>query len=126
MKFLGLKTKEKDDGNPYGLNIDVSNFLLKLSMPVQFSEIVKVPSMHKRATSYLGVPSKQISVKPKDKPIMIQSVSSKSRNGYPPFFIALEVNGLILHNCMLDSGAEVNVMPLRVMEQLELNVTGAF
>ena len=72
--------------------------------------------MHKRATSYLGVPPKHISAKPKDKPIMIQSVSSKSRDGYPPFFIALEVNGLILHNCMLDLGAKVNVMPVRVME----------
>ena len=64
MKFLGLKTKEKDDGNPHGLNIGVSGFLSKLSMPVQFFEIVKLPSMHKRATSYLGVTPKKISMKP--------------------------------------------------------------
>ena len=42
---------------------------------------------------------------------------------FPPFFIALEINQLILHNFILDSGAEVNVIPLRLMEQLELKLT---
>ena len=53
---------------------------------------------------------------------MIQSVTSNG-GGHPLFYIALEINQLILHNCMLDSGAEVNVMPLRLMEQLELKPT---
>ena len=43
MKFLGLKTEEKDE-NPYGLNIGVLGFISKLGMPVQFFEIVKLPS----------------------------------------------------------------------------------
>ena len=56
---------------------------------------------------------------------MIQSVTSNG-DGHPPFYIALEINQLILHNCMLDSGIEVNVMPLRVMEQLQLRPSQQF
>ena len=56
---------------------------------------------------------------------MIQSVTSNG-GGHPSFYIALEINQLILHNCMLDLGAEVNVMPLRVMEQLELRPSRQF
>ena len=59
----------------------------------------------------------------KDIPIMIQSVMNKG-DGHPHFHLALEINQLILHNCMLDSGAEVNVMPFKVMDQLELATTG--
>ena len=40
----------------------------------------------------------------KDLPVMIQSVMNKG-DEYPPFYVALEINQLILHNCMLDSGA---------------------
>ena len=34
--------------------------------------------------------------------------------GYPPFYVALEINQLILHNLMLDYGAKVNAMPYKV------------
>ena len=82
--------------------------------------------MHKRDTGYLGVPPNKISMKPKEKPIMIQSVSSIRLDGYPPLFIQLEENCIILYNCMIDSSAEVNVIPIRVMEKLELDVTSSF
>ena len=56
---------------------------------------------------------------------MIQSVTSNG-SGHPLFYIDLEINQLILHNCMLDSRAKVNIMPLRVMEQLELRPSRQF
>ena len=56
---------------------------------------------------------------------MIQSVINNG-DRYPPFYITLEINQLILHNCMLDSGVEVNSMPRKVMEQLELTTTSSF
>lgn len=42
---------------------------------------------------------------------------------HAPFFISLLVNELVLHNCMLDSGASTNIMPLREMQQLGLEVS---
>jgi len=40
-----------------------------------------------------------------------------------PFYVSLVIHDLLLHNCMLDSGASHNLMPLAVMEQLGLEIT---
>jgi hypothetical protein len=40
-----------------------------------------------------------------------------------PFYISLLVNGLILHNCMLDSRASTNVMTLEIMHELGLQIS---
>ena len=37
-----------------------------------------------------------------------------------PFYMTLVIHDLLLHNCMLYSGASHNLMPLAVMEQLGL------
>ena len=41
----------------------------------------------------------------------------------PPFYVSLVIHDLLLHNCMLDSGASHNLLPLSVMEQLGLQIT---
>ena len=41
----------------------------------------------------------------------------------PPFYVSLVIHDLLLHNCMLDSGASHNLLPLLVMEQLGLQIT---
>ena len=40
-----------------------------------------------------------------------------------PFYISVLLHDLILHNCMLDSGASHNLMPLFVMKELNLQIT---
>ena len=115
MEFLGLKVEKKEKTNRFGLNIDMSPFINKLSMSVSLQELLKVPSISSKAVRCLGIQPKTRIPKPmpkitRDPPVMIQSVMNKG-DGYPPFYVALEINQLILHNCMLDSRAEVNVMP---------------
>ena len=41
----------------------------------------------------------------------------------PPFYVSLVIHDLLLHNCMLDSEASHNLLPLSVMEQLGLQIT---
>ena len=41
----------------------------------------------------------------------------------PPFYVTLVIHDLLLHNCMLDSGASHNLLPLSVMEKLGLHIT---
>ena len=130
MEFLGLRTEKKDKTNPLGLNIDMSPLLNKLSMLVSLQELLKVPSISNKDVRCLGIRPKTKIPKPipkvtKDPPVMIQSVMNKG-DGYPPFYVALEINQLILHNCILDPGAEVNVMPYKVMNQLKLTTTRQF
>lgn len=47
----------------------------------------------------------------------------KNDNDPAPFYISLLVNGLILRNCMLDSGASTNKMTLAIMHELGLHIT---
>jgi hypothetical protein len=44
----------------------------------------------------------------------------QQKENIPPLYLSLGMNGLLLNNCMLDSGASGNVMSLKVMEQLAL------
>jgi hypothetical protein len=43
-----------------------------------------------------------------------------------PFLTSLIIDELCLHNCMLDSESSVNMMSLKVMNQLGLEVTGPY
>lgn len=44
---------------------------------------------------------------------------------YPttPFYITLLMHDLMLHDCMLDSSASNNLMPLSVIKQLGVHIT---
>jgi ribonuclease HI len=44
--------------------------------------------------------------------------------GVPPFYISVLIFDFVLHNCVADTGARHNVMPLRVMRRLGLECTG--
>ena len=109
MEFLGLKVEKKDKTNRFGFNIDMSPFLNKLSMSVSLQEMLKFPSMSSKYIKCLGIQPKtripkQMPKITKHLPVMIQSVMNKG-DGHPHFHLALEINQLILHNCMLDFGA---------------------
>jgi hypothetical protein len=42
---------------------------------------------------------------------------------FRPFFVSLQVNGFLLHNCLLHPGAKANIMTGEVMERLGLKVS---
>ena len=64
-------------------------------------------------------------IEPIDMPIVLNSVDPK-REDHPPFYVFPLVDKILLHNCMLDSGASSNVMTRKVMEQLNLRVTRTY
>ena len=41
----------------------------------------------------------------------------------PPFYVTLVIHDLLLHNCMLDSRASHNLLPLSVIEKLGFHIT---
>ena len=49
-----------------------------------------------------------------DAPIILQT-TDRANQGNDPFYVTLLVNGHLLHNCMLDSGASSCVMSKKVM-----------
>ena len=47
----------------------------------------------------------------------------RKRGKVPPLFISLEIDDLIIHNCMVDSGLTHNIMPLYVIKTIGLDCT---
>ena len=47
----------------------------------------------------------------------------KEDGDVPPFYISLNIHEMILHNAMLDSGANPILMPKAIMESLGLDIT---
>jgi hypothetical protein len=59
-----------------------------------------------------------------DLPIILNSRTMDEKFWKNPlFFITLVINDLYLHNCILDSSAATNIMPLTIMKQLGLEIT---
>jgi len=85
---------------------------------------MKIPSVYKQVREYFQETMNEDIVK--DPHVILQSEEKKkeTRGGaHPPLFMTLDINEYILHNCMLDTGASSNVMPLSVMRQLGLQIT---
>ncbi|KAH9297485.1 hypothetical protein KI387_029167, partial [Taxus chinensis] len=43
-----------------------------------------------------------------------------------PFFTTLIIKDRVLHNCMFDSGASCNVMPIEVMNEMDIKLIAPY
>ena len=46
------------------------------------------------------------------------SIGGKSKSKHPPFLLTFEIFNHNVHNCLVDSGALVNVMPISVCKKI--------
>jgi len=109
-------TKLNDD-----FNFDIKKVLKDAKVNFPLSQLMRIPSVYKQVREYFQETMNDDILK--DPPIILQSEEKRkeTRGGaHPHFFMTLDVNEYILHNCMLDTGASSNVMPLNVMRQLGL------
>jgi len=104
------------------MNFDLGSWMANVKALIPISEIIKIPSQRDKLIKFIEGPSKE-NEDDEDELIMLQTTKDKKEGSYPPFYMSLHINGLMLHNCMLDLGASTNVMPLKVMNQLGLKVT---
>ena len=49
-------------------------------------------------------------------------IGKNSKSTTPPFLLTFEIFNRNVHNCMVDSGASSNVMPLSSMQEVELEI----
>jgi hypothetical protein len=105
------------------INIDLKSYLSKSHISIHFLEFLKIPSQRKKIKQILGLgEGKEESSN--NTPVILKTVEKGGLNGgRDPFYISLQVNNLLLQNCLLDFGASTNVMPLKTMQQLVLKVT---
>ena len=102
--------------------------LEKIKIPVPLTELLKQPVYQSQVTSFILPP--ELPVAPdslnlqEERPMVVFGPHVEEIDpSTPPFYVSLVIHDLLLHNCMLDSGASHNLMPLSVMEQLGLQIT---
>ena len=50
-------------------------------------------------------------------------MEEKDDDNSPPVYLSLNIHDKMLHNCLLDLGSSHNIMPMKVMDELGLQVT---
>lgn len=94
-------------------------------MHVSVADLLNQPS-YKAQVSQFMCPSSAIPILDnlnlqEERPMVVFGPHEEEQDpSPPPFYVTLVVLGLLLHNCVLDSGALHNLMSLSVMEKLGL------
>lgn len=96
---------------------------IKIFVPVL--ELLKIISQRAYFFRALGmVQQKDDRINHQDEEIKLKDINCYMTNeNHELFFLILDINDRLLHNCMLDSDASKNVMTKKVMEQLNLRIS---
>ena len=102
--------------------------LEKIKIPVPLTELLKQPVYQSQVTSFmlpLEIPIAPNSLNlQEERPMVVFGPRVEEIDpSTPPFYVSLVIHDLLLHNCMLDSGASHNLMPFSIIEQLGLQIT---
>jgi hypothetical protein len=101
---------------PVQMNYNLVDELAKLKITLPFMEVVKIPQQRENILNILDDTNSRIEAAQMNsrKQQIVSPV--RPRGKVPPFYITIENHDFTLHNCLVDSGATNNIMP--VMEAL--------
>ncbi|KAH9294171.1 hypothetical protein KI387_040623, partial [Taxus chinensis] len=129
---------------------DIAQMLSQIKIFVPIVELLRIPEHRNRAFKYLGFKEEKVTqgrnvnnvetpptISELKKPQVLEELGEppevylgtslvESQLKVDPFFTTLIIKDKLLHNCMFDSRASCNVMPLEVMNELDLKVTTAY
>ncbi|GLJ49503.1 hypothetical protein SUGI_1048970 [Cryptomeria japonica] len=122
----------------HSISFDISNALTQLKVSIPLMEIMKFPEYREKTLEIiLGVQKEKVNEQKQEVPkgnnneqmalvIYLGSTITKNPTQVDPFYLTLVVNNKKVKNCMIDSGAAINVMPVGVMKELGLEVDTTF
>jgi hypothetical protein len=105
------------------MNYNLVDELTKLHITLPFMEVVKIPQQRENILKILDDTNSRIEAVMMNTRQQQNITSLRPRGKVPPFYISLENHDFTLHNCLVDSGATNNIMPLSVMEALGMECT---
>jgi hypothetical protein len=105
------------------MNYNLVDELAKLKITLPFMEVVKIPQQRENILKILDDTNSRIEAVVMNTRQQHNISSVRSRGKVPPFYISIENHDFTLHNCLVDSGATNNIMPLSVMEALGMECT---
>jgi hypothetical protein len=119
---VGSKRKHMTSNSTQMTYIVVED-LCKLRINSPVIEVVKIPHQRQNILKLLDNPSeREEAIVTGQKQNQSQS-TTKPRGKIPPFYNSIENHDVALHNCLVDTSATNNIMPLAVMEALGMSCT---
>ena len=102
------------------MEYDIVEDIKKVRANISLFEMCKVTQQKEKLWKALeaseeGLPTGN---QPKEEKIGEASIGIKSKSKNPPFLLTFEIFNLNVHNCLGDSGASVNVMPLSICKRI--------
>ena len=95
--------------------------LKKVKSNVSLFKMCKVPQQKERLLKALEASDEKLPTNnqpQEEEEIGETSVGGKSKSKHPPFLLTFEIFNHNVHNCLVDSGASVNVMPISVCKRI--------
>lgn len=120
---------------PSTTSFDIANTLTQMKVFVPLLEMMKFPEYREKTLKVINGVSKEETKEHKqnsqnnDNPIptiYLGSTITKNPSQVDPFYLTLMINNKMIKNCMIDSGAAINVMPVGVMKELGMSVDTNF
>ena len=103
------------------MDYDIVEDIKKVKANVSLFEMCKVPQHKERLLKVLEASDERLpdDNRPKEEEeIRETSIGGKSKNKQPPFLLTFEIFNHNVHNCLVDSGASVNLMPISVCKKI--------
>jgi hypothetical protein len=108
----------KQTKTPQQMTYNIMDDLSKLKITFPFMEVVKIPQQRENLLKILDDTDTRMEVAVINSKQQQRYSSAKPKPKVPPFYITIENHEVVLHNCLIDSGATNNIMPLSMMQAL--------
>ena len=102
------------------MEYDIVEDIKKVKENISLFEMCNVPQQKEKLLRALEMPEEKLPTdnQPQEEEISEASVGGKPKCKTPPFLLTFEIFNHNVHNCLVDLGALVNVMPLSVYTKI--------
>ena len=104
------------------MDYDIVEDIKKVKANISLFEMCKMPQQKEILLKALEASDARLPTenrrKEEEEEIGETSIGGKSKNKHPPFLLTFEIFNHNVHNCLVDSGASVNVMPISVCKRI--------
>ena len=114
-KIDNVKKNLEEHKMEYNIVEDIKRAKANISL----FEMCNVPQQKEKLLKSLEVPEEEFPTNNQpEEEVGEASVGGKSKFRTPPFLLTFEIFNYNVHNCLVDSGASINVMPLSVCKRI--------
>ena len=112
--------KVKTHLTEHKMDYDIVEDIKRVRENISLFEMCNVPQQKERLFKALEMSEEKLPTKnqPQEEEIGEASVGGNPKCKTPPFLLTFEVFNHNVHNCLVDLGASVNVMPLSVCKKI--------